>query len=233
MKNTKDNIKNYKVSFTKLIKGVNKVADIIRPTYGPGGSNVVREEQLPPFHRPTNDGKLITDAIHLADPIEEMGANILREACEKQEKEAGDGRKTTIILTAAILNEGLKYKDKIQPMQLKRELDACLPIIIKSIDDQKKEILPTEVGNVATIASESEELGGIIGEIYSNLGREGIIEIETSNLPQTFYETVDGIRVRAGWFGGYCQTEEGKAITVLPTGKLPLKTRKSSSLKTK
>lgn len=211
-----DNIQDYDTSFSKLVSGINKVCDIIKPTYGAAGGNVVIEETMRPGHRVANDGKLITDSIWLSDPVEQIGVNLLREVCEKQEREAGDGRKTTCILTAAILNEGLKYKDKIKPLELKRQLDECLPVILKSIDEQKKEIEPKDIHSVATIASESPEIGKIIGEAYEKIGRDGIIEIEPSSLPETFYEVVEGIRVRAGWFGGYWQTEEGKLVVKDP-----------------
>lgn len=212
----KDNIQNYNESFKKLIDGVNKVTDIIKPTYGASGGNVIIEENLRPFHRIANDGKLITDSIWLTDPVEKMGANILREVCEKQEKEAGDGRKTTCILTAAILNKGLEYKDSTKPLEIKKSLDECLPIIINHIDEQKKEITPEEIEPIARVASESEELGRVIAEIYPKIGKEGIIEIDTSNLPKTYYEIVDGFRIRTGWFGGYWQTEEGKCTISNP-----------------
>jgi chaperonin GroEL len=211
-----DNIANYEQSLLKLIGGVNKVCNVIKPTYGPNGSNVVIEENQSPGHRVSNDGKLISNCILLADPIEQIGANILNEACERQDKEAGDGRKTTIILTTSILNEGIKVTDQITPLELKRQLDDCLPVLIKSIDDQTKPIEPSDVHSIATTASESPELGKIIGDAYKEIGRDGIVEIEPSTLPDTYYEVIEGIRIRSGWFGGYWQTEDGKCILKNP-----------------
>lgn len=217
MSNTKkDNIQNFEGTFTKIVQGINKAYEILKPTYGPAGGNVIIEESLRPFHRVANDGKLITDCILLSDPIEQMGVNIVKEACEKQEKESGDGRKTTTILTANIINEGIKVRGDIKPMDLKRELDDCLPNIINHLDEQKKEISPKKVGKIATIAAESEELGTAIGEIYESIGRNGIIEIEPSTIPNTHYEIIDGFRIRTGWFGGYFQTEEGKCVINKP-----------------
>jgi chaperonin GroEL len=190
---TKDNLKEYSTSRDRLVSGINKVAEVIKPTYGPKGSNVVVEVELYPGHCVTNDGKRITDMIYLEDPIEQMGANMLKEACDKQERECGDGRKTTCILTASILNEGIKTK--MDGLTLKRELDAELPKIIAEIDKQKKEIPIEEIGKIAKIASESAEIGNLIGEIYPKIGREGIIEVESSNVPQTFYEVVEGCRL--------------------------------------
>jgi len=197
-----DNLQNYETSKAKLISGINKVCEVIKPTYGPKGGNVVIESNLYPGHRVVNDGKVITDSIILGDPAEQIGANLLKEACDKQEKECGDGRKTTIILTAAILNEGLKSKKA--PLLLKEELDGALPRILKEIDKGKKDIELSRVGEIATIASESKEIGDLIGEIYPKIGREGIIEVESSSVPDTYYDIVEGMRLHgakmfAGW----------------------------------
>jgi chaperonin GroEL len=190
---TKDNLHTYATSRDRLISGIKKVAEVIKPTYGPAGGNVAMEVEFYPGHSVYNDGKKITDMIYLEDPVEQMGANMLKEACDKQERECGDGRKTTCLLVNAILTEGIKSNKK--PLELKRELDAELPKIIAEIDKQKKEIPIDEIGNIAKIASESEEIGNLIGEIYPQIGREGIIEVESSNVPQTFYEVVDGTRL--------------------------------------
>ena len=188
----KDNLTNYETSRDRLIAGIKKVYDVISPTYGPNGGNVALEVELSPGHVIQNDGKRITDMIFLEDPVEQMGANMLKEACDKQERECGDGRKTTCILTHAILN-GVKETDNT--LKVKRELDEAVVKVLAEIDKVKKEIPIEEIGKVATIASESEEIGNLIGEIYPQIGREGIIEVETSNLPETFYEIVSGIRL--------------------------------------
>lgn len=208
----KDNIASYEISTDKLILGVDKVCNVLRPTYGPGGSNVVIEENLMPFHRVANDGKLIVDSIKLADPIENIGANILKEATNKAEKESGDGRKTTSILCQAILNEAKKIKG-VLPMDIKRSLDEALHRILEAIDAQKKDIPVEEIGKVASISAENEEVGRLVQEIYTQIGREGIIEHEPSNLPTTYYEITEGVRIRgAGMFGAYSSTEPGKAV---------------------
>lgn len=206
-----DNIKDYKDSLNKMIAGIKKVSSVLRPTYGAAGSNVVIEALLPPYHRITNDGKLITDAITLIDPVENIGANILKEATDKAERESGDGRKTTFILTEAILEEAMKSSGL--PLEIKQSLDDCLSIINKEIDNQKRDITVDDVKSVATIASENELIGGLIQEIYQKIGKEGIIEVDNSNLPETFYDITEGVRLRgARCFGQYSYTEEGKAV---------------------
>lgn len=209
-----DNIQSNTVD--KLITGINKVCDIIRPTFGPQGSNVVVENVLYPYHTIVNDGKIIVDAIKLVDPIENIGANILREVSDKAENESGDGRKTTMILAQAILNEGTKNK-RDSYIDLKKSLDECLPIIYKAIDEQTEQITIDKVGQIATIASESKEIGNIIQDIYTQIGKDGIIELDNSNTFETTYEIKEGVRLRnASFISPYMQTEQGKAVYKKP-----------------
>ncbi len=197
-----DTTYNFVYSRENLIKGINKLVDVIRPTYGPAGSNVILQDNLYPYHRITNDGKKIADAITLADTVENMGANLVKEAADKAQKESGDGRKTTMLLAAAIINKGINEKD-ITPLQLKKELDQCLPMILKEIEDNTKTITPKDVAPIATLASESEVIGNKIGEIYQEIGADGIIEIESSTTPETSYFLSEGYRVRNPVISGF------------------------------
>lgn len=195
----------------KLIRGVDAVADAVKLTLGAAGSNAILQAEVQPFHRITNDGVSIAQSIILADPVENMGANIIKEIASRSDKESGDGTTTATVLAQAILHEGLK--STASPMEIKRSLDECLPLILNGIDDQKKEISVEEVGQVAAISGESEELGTLIQEIYQEIGKEGIIELDNSNLPTTHYELTEGVRLRfAGYLGAYSCTEQGKAV---------------------
>lgn len=186
-----DNI--HLASRDRLIAGMDKVIDAIKLSYGPTGSNCIVEVDLYPFHRTTNDGKLIAEAIKLADPVENIGANIAKETADKSDKISGDGRKTSMILLSAILHEGLKVD--APPMDIKRSLDECLPIILDGIDNQTKKINPKDIGSIAKIASESEELGSLFQEIYKKIGRDGVVDIDNSNLPETFYDITEGVKL--------------------------------------
>lgn len=188
-----DNITSGKELISKLVKGVNKVVDTIRVSYGPTGSNCIIESDLYPFHLTTNDGKTIVKDIKLADKVENIGANIAKEVADKSDKESGDGRKTSMILLQAILEEGLKSKE--DPMTIKKSLDECLPIILKSIDEQTKKITTKEVGKIAAIASENEKLGALFQEIYEKIGKDGIVELENSGISDTFYEITEGVKL--------------------------------------
>ena len=195
----------------KLIVGIAKATSTIRPTYGAAGGNQILEESVYPFHSVRNDGKAIMDKVKLADPAENAGANIMKQACDRADKDSSDGRKTTAILTEAIFIEAQKVS--AFPMNIKRSLDECVPILMKAIDDSKRAIELSDVKAVATIASESEEIGALMQEIYEKIGKEGIVEVENANLPKTYYEITEGVRLRnAGYIGGYANTELGKAV---------------------
>lgn len=203
----KDNYLLGKEGITKIIKGIEKGCEVIEETYGSGGSNADIESIYQPNYETTNDGKKILDAIKLADRYENIGLNKLKEITEKIEKVSGNGRKTAVLLAGAILKEGMK--SKLKPMALKETLDECLPIVLESLDKQSKEITFEDVGKVATIAGESKELGNIFQEIYTQIGKDGVIEIENSGISDTFYEIVDGVRFRhCGFMYPYMTTDE-------------------------
>lgn len=200
----------------QVIAGINKTVDVIKPTYGPAGYNVIVEEFLYPFHRITNDGKTIVEKIKLADPVENIGANIIKEAGDKADKDSGDGRKTTMILTQAILEGALKHEGDIEPIAFKQQMNDILPTVFKMLDEAKREISIEDIKHVATISSESEEIGQLISDIYKEIGKDGIIEVDASGLPESFMEVTEGVRIKARYFGEYSQTEPGKAIIKNP-----------------
>lgn len=188
-----DNIHSDKDARKKLVAGISKGVEAIAVSYGSAGSNAIIEEDIYPYSRTSNDGKAILGAMKLADPVENIGLNFLKEVADKSDRESGDGRKSTVILTGAILKEGMKVE--ANPMDIKRSLDECLPIIIKSIEAQTKPIEPENVGTIATIASENPELGKIFQEIYTQIGKDGIVELDNSNLPDTSYEITEGVKL--------------------------------------
>lgn len=185
---------NISIDKQKLINGINKVCDAVKITLGAAGANAILEEQLSPFHTITNDGISIAKKIKLEDPVENMGANIMKEVAEKANKESGDGTTTTMVLTQAILEEGVKIQGN--PMDIKRSLDECVPIIFKALDDQKKEITPERTKDVALTSSEDVQMAEILQKIYTEIGSNGIVELDNSNTTDTFYEITDGVRLR-------------------------------------
>lgn len=210
-----DNVLTNEEARQKLIAGADKVADAVALTLGAAGASAVIEDANFPGHRVVDDGVSVARAIHLDDPYENMGANLMKEIAQKADKDSGDGTSTATVIARAILHEG--NKPDINPQELKRSLDKCLPIIFGAIDKQKKLITPDEIKDVATTSSNDPELGQILQNIYQQVGATGIVELDNSNLPETFYEIVEGVRFRgAGYLGAYSTTEPGRAVYLNP-----------------
>ncbi len=191
-----------------LMRGVNGVADAVKLTLGAGGGNAILYSNLYPNHLITNDGKSIAELCVFTHPVEQMGANLVKEIAQKSDRDSGDGTTTSTVLLQSILKEGMKVE--ASPMEIKRSLDECLLVINASLDKQKKDITVDEVGQVATISSESETLGAIFQEIYQKIGKDGIVELDTSNLPETSYEITDGVRLRNAGFTYPYMANQGK-----------------------
>lgn len=194
-----------------LMRGVDQAVDVVKVTLGAAGSNVILEVDQPPYTVVTNDGVSIVQMIQLTDPLEKAGVNLIKEIASRSDRDSGDGTTTASVLAQAILHAGMELKGN--PMEIKRSLDECLPLIYKSLDEQKQEITVDDVAQVATVSSEDEALGAMLQEIYQQIGREGFVELDVSNLPNTFYEITEGVRLRnAGYVGAYSTTEPGKAV---------------------
>jgi len=209
MQNKEDNI--YVDALPRLAEGIRKATHIVEKTMGPKGNNVMLESKLYPFHRITNDGATIIKEIKLADPIEQLGLSHLQEAADRSNNNSGDGSTTTAVLLNAILEEGIK--SGASSMDIKYSLDECLPIIEASIHDQTKQITVEDIPAVAEIAGESKELARVLGEIYTSIGKDGIIHLEGSGTYQTSFSLIDGVRfVDTGYLSPYMATDGKKAL---------------------
>lgn len=186
------NILQDKIATLGIMNGIKIVADVIRGTYGGAGTNVIVESRLYPYHGIYNDAQTIVQAIRLSDPAEKRGLAFCQELCDRADKLSGDSRKTTLLLMDAILQEGSKAD--IGRLNLKRELDAIIPVIENEINKQTKQITVDEVGFVATTASENEETGKLLQEIYQKIGKDGIIHVEGSGTFHTSYKFIEGVR---------------------------------------
>lgn len=185
---------------SKLQAGINKVAKAVGITMGTGGNNAIIEAIESPGHLMTNDGYSIANAIVLADPIEDMGRKMLLESINRANKASGDGSSTTCVLTAAIINEGLKHIGEAHAMDIKRSLEECLPIIEASLEEQKRVIDVSEVGTVATVSSEDTQIGNTIQEIYEQIGKDGLIYWDISKTTEDTYTIGTGITVEGAGF---------------------------------
>jgi len=203
----------------KLKAGIDKVARAVGVTMGTGGSNAIIEAIESPGHMPTNDGYSIANAVLLADPIEDMGRKILLESINRANKASGDGSSTTCVLTAAIIDEGLHHKEEAHPMDIKRELEECIPLIESTLNEQTKHVIVDGQMNVellrqvATVSAEDEEIGNTITDIYQEIGAKGIIYWDVSKTADDSYTIGSGITVEgAGYISPYmCDaTESGQ-----------------------
>lgn len=175
-----------------MMEGVQLATDLIRPTYGGNGKNIVIESKLYPYHMVVNDAQSIVQAVKVKDHAQKIGLDFVKELCDKADKVSGDARKTTLIMLEEILKAG--YESPVSKLQLKRDLDALIPFIEAEIDKQTKQITVDDVYGVAKTASESEETGKILQEIYQQIGKNGIISIEGSKTYETSYKITNGIR---------------------------------------
>lgn len=190
----------------RLINGVRKCAAAVGATMGTAGTNALIEVIENPGHLLTNDGATILGAIHFEDQLEEIGRKILLEAVSRANKASGDGSSTTTLLTAAILEEGLKYLDSASPMEIKKSIEACIPLIEASIKKQTRLIVKdgtidlTLLKQVATISAEDESIGAMIADIYSQIGVGGIIHWDISKTFEDNYTVGKGITVDGAGF---------------------------------
>jgi chaperonin GroEL len=189
----------------KLQSGINKVAKAVSATLGTGGSNVVIEAIENPGYMATNDGYSVANSIVLADPIEDMGRKILLESINRANKASGDGSSTTCVLTASVIEEGLKHTTEAHPMDIKRSIEDCLKDIEKSLEDQtEKDISPERLKQVATISAEDEDIGQRIADIYGQIGPKGIVYWDISKTITDSYSIGTGITVEgASYLSAY------------------------------
>lgn len=176
----------------ELMEGVEIATDLIRETYGGGGSNVIIESKMRPGHLIANDAYTILKDIKITTPGQRIGFGFVLELMERQDKLSGDSRKTALLLLNEILKQG--YESDINKLQLKKELDALIPLIENEIDKQTRKITVDEVKDVATTASENEEIGTLLQGIYQAIGPNGIIQCEGSGTYETSYRLIDGVR---------------------------------------
>lgn len=194
----------------KIQSGINQLADTVRVTLGPGGNCVVIEKQS--HHQITKDGVTIAREISLEDPIENIGAHIIKEAAQKTVEGCGDGTTTSTVLAQAIFNAGFKnITAGAARMDLKRGIDIAVKAVVAEI---KKISIPVADGDllkIATISANGDEvIGKLIHEAIDKVGRDGIVSVEDTKNLESFVTVVDGVRFERGWLSGYFAAENIK-----------------------
>src|SRR5579862_7181332 len=216
-----------------ILRGVNILADAVKITLGPKGRNVVIEKK---FGAPTitKDGVTVAKEIELFDPLENMGAQMVKEVATKTSDIAGDGTTTATVLAQAIFRQGLKNVTAgANPMALKRGIDKAVAAVIA---DLKTLSLPTagkkEIAQVGTISANNDpEIGNLIAEAMEKVGKDGVITVEEARGLETTLETVDGMQFDRGYLSPYFVTDPEKMEAVLEDAFILIHDKKISSMK--
>jgi len=215
-----------------ILKGVNKLADAVKVTLGPKGRNVVIEKK---FGSPviTKDGVTVAKEIELKDPLENMGAQMVREVASKTSDVAGDGTTTATVLAQAIFREGVKsVAAGANPMALKRGIERAVEAAVKEIENLSKPVSGSAVAQVGTISANGDQkIGKIIAEAMDKVGKDGVITVEESKSLDTVLEVVEGMQFDRGYLSPYFVTDPERMEAVLENCLILLHEKKISSMK--
>src|SRR5437016_4499587 len=217
----------------RLKRGVDQLAEAVKVTLGPKGRNVVIDKK---FGNPTvtKDGVTVAKEIELEDPIENMGAQMVKEVATKTSDLAGDGTTTATVLAQAIFREGLKSVTAgSNPMSLKRGIERAVESVV---EDLKKISVPTagrkEIAQVGAIsANNDKEIGNLIAEAMEKVGKDGVITVEEAKGLETTLETVDGMQFDRGYLSPYFITDPEKMEAVLEDAYVLIHDKKVSTMK--
>ena len=193
---------------TKMLRGVDILADAVKVTLGPKGRNVVIEKSFG-APRITKDGVTVAKEIELADKFENMGAQMVREVASKTNDQAGDGTTTATVLAQAIVREGVKaVAGGLNPMDLKRGIDLAVETVINDVKSRAKKISTNaEIAQVGTISANGEkEIGDYIARAMEKVGKEGVITVEEAKSLETELDVVEGMQFDRGYISPYFVT---------------------------
>ncbi len=216
-----------------LKRGVDKLADAVKVTLGPRGRNVVIEKS---FGGPnvTKDGVTVAKEIELADKVENMGAQMVKEVASRTSDNAGDGTTTATVLAQAIVSAGLKNVTAgANPMDLKRGIDKAVEAIVEALRKLSKDIDGRdEIAQVGTISANNDEfIGNLIADAMEKVGKDGVITVEEAKGTETFLETVEGMQFDRGYLSPYFVTDSEKMTTELEDPYILIFDKKVSSMK--
>ncbi|MGB8524268.1 MAG: chaperonin GroEL, partial [Candidatus Acidiferrales bacterium] len=215
-----------------ILRGVNQLADAVKITLGPKGRNAVIEKK---FGAPiiTKDGVTVAKEIELQDPLENMGAQMVREVASKTSDVAGDGTTTATVLAQAIFREGVKtVAAGASPMALKRGIEKAVEVCVEEIKKFHKDVKGEMIAQVGTISANNDRhIGGIIAEAMKKVGKDGVITVEESKTMETTLEVVEGMQFDRGYLSPYFVTDPERMECVLEDVRILIHEKKISSMK--
>ncbi len=218
----------------KMKKGVDTLAHAVKVTLGPKGRNVVLEKK---FGAPaiTKDGVSVAKEIELEDPIENMGAQMVKEVASKTADIAGDGTTTGTILAQSIISEGLKMVAAgANPMDLKRGIEKAVAIVVENLKSQSQKVGndSKKIKQVAAIsANNDEQIGDLIAQAFAKVGKEGVITVEEAKGTDTYVDVVEGMQFDRGYISPYFVTNSEKMEAELQNPYILIYDKKISTMK--
>src|SRR6267154_2506889 len=215
-----------------ILRGVNILADAVKITLGPKGRNAVIEKK---FGAPiiTKDGVTVAKEIELRDPLENMGAQMVREVASKTSDVAGDGTTTATVLAQAIFREGVKtVAAGASPTALKRGIERAVEAAVEEIKKLHRDVKGDMIAQVGTISANNDrQIGSIIAEAMKKVGKDGVITVEESRTMETTLEVVEGMQFDRGYLSPYFVTDPERMECVLEDARILIHEKKISSMK--
>jgi chaperonin GroEL len=215
-----------------VLRGVNRLADAVKVTLGPKGRNVVLDKK---FGSPviTKDGVTVAKEIDLKEPLENMGAQMVREVASKTSDVAGDGTTTATVLAQAIYREGIKNVTAgANPMDIKRGIEKAVAFVVEELKKLSKPVKGKMIAQVGTISANNDEtIGGIIAEAMEKVGKDGVITVEEAKTLETSLEVVEGMQFDRGYLSPYFVTDPERMEVVLESALVLIHEKKISSMK--
>ena len=199
-----------------LMRGIDQLADTVKITLGPKGRNVVLDKKYG-APRITNAGVTIAKEIELDDPVENMGAQLVKEVSIKTNDVAGDGTTTATLLAQALIREGMKNVTAgANPMVLKKGIADAINVAVKAVSDNSKQVSGSDdIARVATVSSQDEFIGKLIAEAMEKVTTDGVITVEESKTAETYSEVVEGMMFDRGYIAPYMVTDTDKMVAEL------------------
>ena len=198
---------------SKIIEGVEKLNNAVKSTLGASGKCVIYEDAL---GKPviTKDGVTVAESVVLYDPVENIGATLIKEAANNTVKEAGDGTTTATVLAYSLLD--IATKNDSSPREIKQGIKSGYEKVIKYLSEHAKTVSGAQLANVSTISCNNDkELGGIISSAYEKVGKDGVVLMEESPTGETYVDVVDGIQIDCGLKSQYLITDKDKGNCTL------------------